>query len=158
MTVEIKVPTLGESVTEATVIQWFKAAGESIATDEMLLELETDKVTLEVPSPAGGRLAEIRVEAGDNVEVGAILGLIEEGVAGEQPAKPAQATAAAPEPEIPAAAAVHSLSPAVRKLCKIFVAFLFVFSDNPALLAILEIQLTGSTTGILKFNSLSNRR
>ena len=116
MTVEIKVPTLGESVTEATVIQWFKAAGESIATDEMLLELETDKVTLEVPSPAGGRLAEIRVEAGDNVEVGAILGLIEEGVAGEQPAKPAQATAAAPEPEVPAAAAVHSLSPAVRKL------------------------------------------
>ncbi len=116
MTVEIKVPTLGESVTEATVIQWFKAAGESIATDEMLLELETDKVTLEVPSPAGGRLAEIRVEAGDNVEVGAILGLIEEGVAGEQPAKPAPATAAAPEPEVPAAAAVHSLSPAVRKL------------------------------------------
>ncbi|MFP6729352.1 MAG: 2-oxoglutarate dehydrogenase complex dihydrolipoyllysine-residue succinyltransferase [Alphaproteobacteria bacterium] len=117
MTVEIKVPTLGESVTEATVIQWFKSAGEAIATDEMLLELETDKVTLEVPSPAGGRLSEIRVEAGDNVEVGAILGLIEEGAAGDAP-KPAKKTEAAPEaaPEVPAAAALHNLSPAVRKL------------------------------------------
>ena len=123
MTVEIKVPTLGESVTEATVIQWFKSAGEAIATDEMLLELETDKVTLEVPAPAGGRLAEIRVEAGDNVEVGAILGLIEEGAAGEPPA-PAETPAPGetpapepkPEPEIPATAALHSLSPAVRKL------------------------------------------
>ena len=119
MTVEIKVPTLGESVTEATVIQWFKAAGESIATDEMLLELETDKVTLEIPSPAGGRLAEIRVEAGDNVEVGAILGLIEEGAAGTSPA-PAKKAEPAPEPapvsEVPAAAAQHSLAPAVRKL------------------------------------------
>ena len=119
MTVEIKVPTLGESVTEATVIQWFKSAGEAIATDEMLLELETDKVTLEVPSPAGGRLSEIRVEAGDNVEVGAILGLIEEGAAGDAP-KPAKKTEAAPEaaPEVPAAAALHNLSPAVRKLVK----------------------------------------
>ncbi len=121
MTVEIKVPTLGESVTEATVIQWFKSAGESIATDEMLLELETDKVTLEVPAPAGGRLAEIRVEAGDNVEVGAILGLIEEGAAGDAPAPAKKAEAAPapvpePEPEVPAAAAQHSLSPAVRKL------------------------------------------
>ena len=117
MTVEIKVPTLGESVTEATVIQWFKSAGEAIATDEMLLELETDKVTLEVPAPAGGRLAEIRVEAGDNVEVGAILGLIEEGAAGEPPA-PVETPAPVPkpEPEIPATAALHSLSPAVRKL------------------------------------------
>ena len=117
MTVEIKVPTLGESVTEATVIQWFKSAGEAIATDEMLLELETDKVTLEVPAPAGGRLAEIRVEAGDNVEVGAILGLIEEGAAGEPPA-PVETPAPEPkpEPEIPATAALHSLSPAVRKL------------------------------------------
>jgi 2-oxoglutarate dehydrogenase E2 component (dihydrolipoamide succinyltransferase) len=121
MTVEIKVPTLGESVTEATVIQWFKSAGEAIATDEMLLELETDKVTLEVPAPAGGRLAEIRVEAGDNVEVGAILGLIEEGAAGEPPAPvetpaPAPEPKPEPEPEIPATAALHSLSPAVRKL------------------------------------------
>ena len=116
MTVEIKVPTLGESVTEATVIQWFKSAGEAIATDEMLLELETDKVTLEVPAPAGGRLAEIRFEAGDNVEVGAILGLIEEGAAGDAP-KPAKKKAEPqPEPEVPAGAALHSLSPAVRKL------------------------------------------
>ena len=117
MTVEIKVPTLGESVTEATVIQWFKSAGESIATDEMLLELETDKVTLEIPSPAGGRLAEIRADAGDNVEVGAILGLIEEGVAGDAPAKKTEpAPAPQSEPDVPAAAAQHSLSPAVRKM------------------------------------------
>ena len=117
MTVEIKVPTLGESVTEATVIQWFKSAGESIATDEMLLELETDKVTLEIPSPAGGRLAEIRADAGDNVEVGAILGLIEEGAAGDAPAKKTEpAPAPQPEPDVPAAAAQHSLSPAVRKM------------------------------------------
>ena len=117
MTVEIKVPTLGESVTEATVIQWFKSAGESIATDEMLLELETDKVTLEIPSPAGGRLAEIRADAGDNVEVGAILGLIEEGVAGDASAKKTEpAPAPQSEPDVPAAAAQHSLSPAVRKM------------------------------------------
>ena len=119
MTVEIKVPTLGESVTEATVIQWFKSTGESIASDEMLLELETDKVTLEVPAPAGGRLAEVRFEAGDNVEVGATLGLIEEGVAGTAP-KPAKAAEPAPEPtpepEVPAGVAQHNLSPAVRKL------------------------------------------
>ncbi len=122
MIIEIKVPALGESVTEATVIQWFKSAGETIATDEMLLELETDKVTLEVPSPAAGRLAEVRVEAGDNVEAGAILGLIEEGVAGDSPAQPETAKtvetapAQAAKPEVPAATAQHSLSPAVRKL------------------------------------------
>ena len=78
MNVEIKVPTLGESITEATVAQWFKSAGESVAADEPLVELETDKVTLEVPAPAGGKLGEIRVSTGENVEVGAILGLIEE--------------------------------------------------------------------------------
>lgn len=122
MIIQIKVPALGESVTEATVIQWFKSTGEAIATDEMLLELETDKVTLEVPAPAGGRLAEVRVEAGDNVVAGAILGLIEEGVGGDSPIQPETAKTAetapaqAEEPEVPAAAAQHSLSPAVRKL------------------------------------------
>ena len=111
MSVEIKVPTLGESVTEATVAKWFKAPGDAVAADEMLLELETDKVTMEVPAPAAGRLAEILVAEDENVEVGTILGLIEEGAAGE-----AAAPAAAPEPEPAAPAADMPLSPAVRKL------------------------------------------
>ncbi len=110
MSVEIKVPTLGESVTEATVTQWYKAAGEAVAADELVVELETDKVTLEIPAPAGGKLGEIRIEVGDNVEVGAILGLIVEGAAGDAPAP-----TAAPV-EAPAAADQHALSPAVRKL------------------------------------------
>ena len=117
MSVEIKVPTLGESVNEATVTQWYRAAGEAIGADEPVVELETDKVTLEIPAPAGGRLAEIRVAVGDNVEVGAILGLIEEGAAGNAPAPaPAEAEAPADDVPVPAAAALHALSPAVRKL------------------------------------------
>ena len=121
MNVEIKVPTLGESVNEATVTQWYRAAGEAIGADEPVVELETDKVTLEIPAPAGGRLAEIRVAVGDNVEVGAILGLIEEGAAGDVPAPapaPAESEAEAPADDVPvpAAAALHALSPAVRKL------------------------------------------
>ncbi len=111
MSVEIRVPTLGESVTEATVAKWFKAPGDAVAADEMLVELETDKVTLEVPSPAAGRLAEIRVAEDENVGVGAILGLIEEGAAGETAAPVAE-----PEPEPAAPAAEMPLSPAVRKL------------------------------------------
>ncbi len=81
MTTEVKVPTLGESVTEATIGQWFKAEGEAVKADEPLVELETDKVTLEVPSPVSGVLKEIRVKPGETVEVGAVLGLIEEGAA-----------------------------------------------------------------------------
>ena len=116
MSVEIKVPALGDSVSEATVTQWFKAAGEAIGADEPLVELETDKVTLEVPAPAGGRLSEVRVEAGENVEAGAVLGVIEEGAAGDVPA----AAASAPRRAVmkPAAPATgrRPLSPAVRKL------------------------------------------
>ena len=115
MSVEIRVPTLGESVTEATVAKWFKAPGDAVAADETLLELETDKVTMEVPSPVAGRLAEIRVAEDENVEVGAILGLIEEGAAGEA-AAPVAEPAPEPEPEPAAPAAEMPLSPAVRKL------------------------------------------
>ena len=99
MSVEIKVPALGESITEGTVIQWFKAAGEAVNVDEPLVELETDKVTLEIPAPASGTIGEIRFEAGDNVEVGAILGLINDGAAGAAsvPA-PAKAPVEAPPP------------------------------------------------------------
>lgn len=90
MSVEIRVPTLGESVTEATVARWLKKAGESVAADEPLVELETDKVSLEVPAPSAGILAEISAEEGSDVEVGALIGTIDpEGQAGE--AKPAPA-------------------------------------------------------------------
>ena len=74
MTVEIRVPVLGESVTEATVGQWFKKVGDAVAKDEPLLELETDKVTLEVNATEAGRLDEIIVAEGEDVEVGALLG------------------------------------------------------------------------------------
>lgn len=76
MATEIRVPTLGESVTEATIGKWFKKAGEAIAVDEPLVELETDKVTVEVPAPAAGVLAEITAKEGDTVEVGELLGQI----------------------------------------------------------------------------------
>ncbi len=79
MATEIRVPTLGESVVEATVGQWFKQAGDAVSTDEPLVELETDKVTVEVPSPSSGVLAEIVAAAGDTVEVGALLGAISDG-------------------------------------------------------------------------------
>jgi 2-oxoglutarate dehydrogenase E2 component (dihydrolipoamide succinyltransferase) len=81
MATEIKVPTLGESVTEATVAKWFKSAGEAVEADEPVVELETDKVTLEVNAPVGGVLAEIVADEGDEVEVGALLGKIDEGAA-----------------------------------------------------------------------------
>ena len=79
MATEIKVPTLGESVSEATVAQWLKQEGEAVAADEPLVELETDKVTLEVNAPAAGVLKKISVQAGDNVEVDAVLGMLDEG-------------------------------------------------------------------------------
>src|SRR5205823_12938351 len=85
MTIEIRVPTLGESVTEATVARWLKQPGETITRDEPVVELETDKVTLEVPSPAAGTLGEIRAGEGSNVPVGAILGIIADGAAGSSP-------------------------------------------------------------------------
>src|SRR6185312_8608900 len=90
MATEIRVPTLGESVTEATIGKWFKAAGDPIAVDEPLVELETDKVTIEVPAPFAGTLAEIAVKEGETVEVGALLGSITEGGGKAAPAKKAE--------------------------------------------------------------------
>ena len=128
MAMEILVPALGESVTEATVAQWLKQPGEAVGLDEPLVELETDKVTLEVNAAAAGVLSEIVAGEGDNVEVGAILGRIAEGAAAPAPApakaapaaKPAPAPAAAPEPAPAPSAAkapgAEALSPAVRKL------------------------------------------
>src|SRR6185312_8481953 len=88
---EIRVPTLGESITEATIGRWFKKAGDPVAVDEPLVELETDKVTIEVPAPSAGTLGEITAKDGETVAVGALLGQINDGAA----AKPAAATAAA---------------------------------------------------------------
>ncbi|QDY68389.1 2-oxoglutarate dehydrogenase complex dihydrolipoyllysine-residue succinyltransferase [Qingshengfaniella alkalisoli] len=88
MTIEVRVPTLGESVTEATVATWFKKPGDTVTEDEMLCELETDKVTVEVPSPASGKLAEIVAQEGDTVGVDALLASIaEEGNAGPEETK-----------------------------------------------------------------------
>ncbi|WP_041606586.1 2-oxoglutarate dehydrogenase complex dihydrolipoyllysine-residue succinyltransferase [Tistrella mobilis] len=123
MSVEIKVPSLGESVTEATIGQWFKKVGDRVEADEPLVELETDKVTLEVNAPASGVLTDILAEEGADVEVGALLGVIGEGQ-GAAAAKPAEAPkkAEAPKPApkaepAPAAApaAEKILSPAARK-------------------------------------------
>ncbi|MEE8504880.1 MAG: 2-oxoglutarate dehydrogenase complex dihydrolipoyllysine-residue succinyltransferase [Kiloniellales bacterium] len=142
MTMDILVPALGESVTEATVAQWLKQPGDAVEADEALVELETDKVTLEVNAAAAGVLAEVLAQEGDNVEVGAVLGRISEGAAAAAkpvPAKPPAAKSAPPPPTpphapasppeaakpapastppapAPGASAADALSPAVRKL------------------------------------------
>jgi 2-oxoglutarate dehydrogenase E2 component (dihydrolipoamide succinyltransferase) len=120
MSVEIRVPSLGESVTEATVARWFKQVGEQVNADEPIVELETDKVTLEFNAPASGTLSEIVVEEGGEVEVGALLGSISEGAgagrkAAEQPAAKPAAAAEAPA-DGDGAQGNGALSPAVRKL------------------------------------------
>jgi 2-oxoglutarate dehydrogenase E2 component (dihydrolipoamide succinyltransferase) len=119
---DIRVPTLGESVTEATVGKWFKQPGDAVAVDEPLVELETDKVTLEVPAPAAGVLGAIAAKNGDTVGVGAVLGMIKDGASASpklaaaapapkaaEPPKPAPAAALAPAPTMPA-------PPSVRKI------------------------------------------
>ena len=143
MATEIKVPTLGESVSEATVAKWMKAPGDAVAADEPLVELETDKVTLEVNAPAAGVLSEISAKEGSEVEVGAVLGTIDEGATAapkkDEPKKeaaPAKEEASKEEPKkaeapkeapketaksAPAAQSsgsydVKTMSPAVRKL------------------------------------------
>ncbi len=104
MATEIRVPTLGESVSEATIGKWLKKAGDTVKADEVLLELETDKVSIEVPSPASGVLSEITVKEGDTVAPGGLLGMITEG--GAAVAAPAKtvAPAAVAAPVAPAAA------------------------------------------------------
>ncbi|MFK7870546.1 MAG: 2-oxoglutarate dehydrogenase complex dihydrolipoyllysine-residue succinyltransferase, partial [Roseobacter sp.] len=106
MTTEVRVPTLGESVTEATVATWFKKPGEAVAVDEMLCELETDKVTVEVPSPMAGTLSEIVAAEGETVGVDALLATIQAGEgAGAGSDAPAAARAAAPAADADAPAA-----------------------------------------------------
>ena len=116
MSTEIKVPSLGESVTEATVAKWLKAPGEAVRADEPLVELETDKVTVEVPAPAAGVLAEVAAPVGATVEVGALLGLIAAGAGAAAPAPAAKAEAAKPAAAAAApAAATPAVLPAARK-------------------------------------------
>src|SRR5258705_2889939 len=91
---EIRVPTLGESVTEATIGRWFKKAGDAVAVDEPLVELETDKVTIEVPAPSAGTLGDIIAKDGETGAVGALLGQINDGAGAA--AKPAAASAKTP--------------------------------------------------------------
>ncbi|MCK0198062.1 2-oxoglutarate dehydrogenase complex dihydrolipoyllysine-residue succinyltransferase [Ancylobacter sp. 6x-1] len=106
MATEIRVPTLGESVTEATIGKWFKKAGDAVAADEPIVELETDKVTIEVPAPAAGVLSEIIAKDGETVGVGALLGSIGAGGAAAAAAPKAEAPKAeAPKAEAPKAAA-----------------------------------------------------
>ncbi|HWL30517.1 MAG TPA: 2-oxoglutarate dehydrogenase complex dihydrolipoyllysine-residue succinyltransferase [Xanthobacteraceae bacterium] len=118
---EIRVPTLGESVTEATIGKWFKKPGDAVAVDEPLVELETDKVTIEVPAPAAGVLSDIAVKDGETVAVGALLGAIKEGAGAPATKSAAAAPAAkAAEPAKAAPAAAPSgdapVAPSVRRL------------------------------------------
>lgn len=115
MSSEIRVPTLGESVTEATIAQWLKSVGDTVAADEPLVELETDKVSVEVPAPAAGVLSEIIVADGETVEVGALLGNIGEGNGAAAAAPEAKAEPkAAPTPK--AAAPDSPVMPSARKV------------------------------------------
>jgi len=100
MATEIRVPVLGESITEATVGKWFKQAGDSVTADEPLVELETDKVTVEVPAPASGVLSAIMVKTGDTVAVGGMLGAISEGDGAAKPA-PVKAETVVPQQPVP---------------------------------------------------------
>ncbi len=124
MATEIRVPTLGESVSEATVGTWFKKVGDTVKADEPLLELETDKVTIEVPAPAAGVLTEIVAAAGETVGLGALLGQVDAAGAGTAAAAPAAAekkvaAPAAAAPAAPAAAApVASAMPAAPAAAK----------------------------------------
>ncbi|KZL19960.1 2-oxoglutarate dehydrogenase complex dihydrolipoyllysine-residue succinyltransferase [Pseudovibrio sp. WM33] len=111
MATEIRVPTLGESVTEATIAQWFKKPGDAVNADEPLVELETDKVTVEVPAPVAGKLDSIDVKEGETVEVGTLLGSIAEGAAGAVSAPAAEAAPAAKAAPAAAAETVEVLVP-----------------------------------------------
>ncbi|NOK33487.1 biotin/lipoyl-binding protein, partial [Corallococcus exercitus] len=124
MAVELKVPPLGESITEAVVGKWNKKQGESVSADEPLVVLETDKVTIDVPSPAAGSIASIAFKEGDKVRVGDVLGTIEAGAgAAASPAvaaaTPAPAQAAAPVASAPAQAQSDArITPTAKKMAE----------------------------------------
>jgi 2-oxoglutarate dehydrogenase E2 component (dihydrolipoamide succinyltransferase) len=144
MAVEIRVPTLGESVSEATVGKWFKKAGEAVKADEPLVELETDKVTLEVNAPSAGVLSEVLAKDGETVTPGALLGQITAGAG----AAPAAARAAEPPAKGPAAAAAPATkaappSPAAAKIA----------ADNNV--AVDQVQGSGKRGQVLKGDVLA---
>ena len=114
MASEIRVPTLGESVTEATIAQWYKKPGEPVSMDEPLCELETDKVTIEVPAQSAGVLEEVLFEEGATVEVGALLGSIDSEVTPAAPAENPDAEAPTPEPSAPAEPVAPAAPPAAE--------------------------------------------
>ncbi len=116
MTTEIIVPTVGESITEATVLKWLKAVGDSVTMDEPLVELETDKVTVEINAPASGVLQSILVDEEVDVEIGGVLGIIAEGAAADAAAPAAKPVVDETVAELVAEAATDSLAPAVRRL------------------------------------------
>ncbi len=117
MSNEIIVPSLGESVAEATIAKWFKSVGDAVKKDDILVELETDKVTLEVNALVSGALKDISLQEGDTVEEGQVLGLIEEGAAGKEAAPAAPAATSAPAPtSTPAPQAASNAGPAARKM------------------------------------------
>lgn len=125
MSTEIRVPTLGESVTEATVGQWYKKPGEAVNMDEPIVELETDKVTVEVPSPVAGVMSDISVDEGGTVEVGALLGSIAEGEGAsagaqtkEEAKSPAKEATSPVEEKVPAANDDMPPSPSAAKMAK----------------------------------------
>lgn len=115
MSTEIRVPTLGESVTEATIGRWFKKPGDAVKADEPLVELETDKVTVEVPAPASGTLSEVSVKEGETIAVGALLGSISAGTGSAKASPPAPVPVAAPAAPAKAPAAGAD-GPAVARL------------------------------------------
>ena len=116
MSIEIKVPVLGESVVEATVAKWMKNAGDAVSADEPIVELETDKVSLEVPAPHAGVLTDIIAQEGDTVEVDAVLALLQEGGVAAPTAKPAAASKPEANTQQAQKPQAHTLSPAVRRL------------------------------------------
>lgn len=118
MTIEIKVPPLPESVSDATLVAWHKNVGESVSRDENLVDLETDKVVLEVPAPAAGVLQDIKISDGTTVSAGDVLAILQEGAtSGVAAPVPADASArAAEKPDEPAAAKIVKTSPAVRRM------------------------------------------
>jgi len=117
MTIEIKVPPLGESVSEAGIAKLHKKVGDAVKADELICELETDKVTLEVNAPANGVIADLKVKEGDNVKVGDLIAVMQEGGAAAK-AAPAAAAPSAPEQAAPVqnSGVNHALSPAPKKL------------------------------------------
>jgi len=127
MSIGIKVPAMGESVTEATIARWLKKEGDAVKLDETIVELETDKVSVEVPSPAAGVLEHIEIPQGGTVNVGTVIGQVSEGAVAAKPAKPEPKPAAAPATKIekpavkapvPAAAPIPPPPPSVRRIAE----------------------------------------